>query len=236
MPEHMLCLQNGKFDTSDRLFYSMDHCFNCLLTNPADIKESIPEFYDPIAGSDFLINTRGLQLGTTQTSIHVNDVILPPWAKSPKDFLKKNRRALESEYCTKTLPRWIDLIFGAKSRGIRAKESMNLFHSSAYLCPTDLESLPTSQERIQAELQATEFGIVPDLLFCEEHPSKNDLELLDSFVEASIGRGHHCEDETTTTNIITTMNEEQDTSTQKEQWEILQTPKTPATREESLEA
>jgi factor associated with neutral sphingomyelinase activation len=33
MPEHMLCLQNGKFDTADRMFYSINHCFNSVLTN-----------------------------------------------------------------------------------------------------------------------------------------------------------------------------------------------------------
>ena len=89
------------------------------------------------------------------------------------------------------LPRWIDLIFGFKSRGKEAKDAMNLFHPSAYLGPNDLETLPTPQERIQAELQATEFGIVPDHLFCAEHPLKSDLETLDTFVECSIGRSDY---------------------------------------------
>merc|ERR1719162_2599335 len=113
MPEHMLCLQNGKFDTPDRLFYSVDNTYKSALTNHTDVKELIPEFYHP-QSSDFLINAMGLQLGTTQNNERVHDVKLPPWARSPRDFLKKNRKALESDICTDRLPHWIDLIFGFK--------------------------------------------------------------------------------------------------------------------------
>jgi len=178
MPEHMLCLQNGKFDAPDRMFYSIEHTYSSILENHTDVKELIPEFYDPSAGFDFLINARSLQLGTTQTGDRVHDVKLPLWAKSPRDYIKKNRAALESDICTKMLPKWIDLIFGEVSRGEKARDSSNLFHPTAYLGPSDLESMATEEERMQAELQATEFGIVPDLLFCLPHPSKmvNDQE------------------------------------------------------------
>lgn len=149
----------------------MYHCFNCVLSNHADVKELTPEFYNP-KDYDFLINARGLQLGATQTGNRVDDVMLPPWAKSPRDFLKKNRKALESEYCTKVLPKWIDLIFGSKSRGDAAKDANNLFHSCCYLGDIDLAAMKTEQERFQAELQATEFGLVPDQLFIAEHPEQ----------------------------------------------------------------
>ena len=69
MPEHMLCLQNGKFDAADRMFYSVSHCFSCALTNHADVKELTPEFYNPVSGSDFLINARSLQLGKSTSFI-----------------------------------------------------------------------------------------------------------------------------------------------------------------------
>ena len=146
------------------MFYSLARCYSCVLTNHADVKELIPEFYNPRLDFDFLINARGLQLGATQNGDRVNDVTLPPWAKSARDFLKKNSKALESEICTAMLPRWIDLIFGSKSRGEAAKDASNLFHRSAYSGPADLSSMATQQERFQAELQATEFGIVPDQL------------------------------------------------------------------------
>ena len=139
-----------------------------------DLKESIPQFYDTKSGIDLLLNLSGLQLGVTQTGTIINDVELPKWARSPKDFLKKNRKALESDYCSKQLPYWINLIFGSSSRGVKAEEAMNVFHPTSYLGPKDIEALDTEEKKAQAELQATEFGICPDMLFCEPHPSKHD--------------------------------------------------------------
>ncbi|KAL3785245.1 hypothetical protein HJC23_002700 [Cyclotella cryptica] len=172
MPEHMLCLQNGKFDVPDRLFHSIDSTFQSVLTNPADVKELIPEFYDPDC-FDFLINAMGLQLGNLQSGERVNDVLLPSWAKSAKHFLRLHRAALESDFCTQRLPKWIDLIFGVTSRGSRAKEARNLFHPISYLGPSDLNAIQSEEERNRVELQANEFGIVPDQLFGKEHPPKS---------------------------------------------------------------
>jgi len=195
MPEHMLCLQNGKFDAPDRMFHSIEHCFNCCMTNHADVKELIPEFFNAGNDFDFLINARGLQLGATQNGDRVDDVHLPPWAKSARDFVKKNRKGLESDHVTRMLPRWIDLIFGFKSRGEAAMEADNLFHQMAYLGPTELAGMQTEEERFQAELQATEFGIVPDLLFVGPHPLRHEKAESD-FISHDIGRASSKDDST----------------------------------------
>ena len=42
----MLRLQNGKFDAPDRLFNSVADAWQSVLSNPADLKELIPEFYE----------------------------------------------------------------------------------------------------------------------------------------------------------------------------------------------
>ncbi len=154
----LLCI--GKFDVPDRLFHSIDATYKSILNNPGDVKELIPEFFDPDC-FDFLINSMGLQLGTLQTGQRVNDVILPSWAKSAKSFLRTNRAALESDYCTKRLPKWIDLIFGVNSRGPGAKAAKNLFHPLSYMGPEEAEAIQSLAERAHAELQSTEFGIVP---------------------------------------------------------------------------
>jgi factor associated with neutral sphingomyelinase activation len=192
MPEHMLCLQNGKYDAPDRMFHSIAQCYRCALTNHADVKELIPEFFDP-TDFDFLLNARGLQLGATQNGDRVNDVALPPWARSAREFVKKNRKALESDICTRKLPQWIDLVFGCKSRGAAAKEACNLFHRCTYMGPSDLASMQAAGDRIQAEFQATEFGIVPDMLFVGPHPLKEDP-LQEDFVSLEIGRASSKED------------------------------------------
>ena len=69
------------------------------------VKELIPEFfYMP----EFLENANQFDLGImTHTGEHVNDVILPPWAKSPEDFIIQNREALESDYVSEHLHEWI---------------------------------------------------------------------------------------------------------------------------------
>ena len=157
------------------MFHDLDHTYASVLINHADVKELIPEFYDPEAGYDFLINARGLQLGSTQTGERVHDVKLPKWAKDPRDFLEKNRQALECDAVTKMLPRWIDLVFGQKSRGQGAKDALNLFHPTSYIQPSDFDAMKTDEEMMQAELQATEFGICPDLLFVRIHPLKSDI-------------------------------------------------------------
>ena len=173
MPEHMLCLQNGKFDVPDRLFHSVDATYKSILVNNADVKELIPEWFDPDC-FDVLINSMGLQLGNLQTGERVNDVLLPAWAKSAKHFLRQNRAALESDYCTENLTKWIDLIFGVTSRGQGAKEARNLFHPISYIGPENFEAIHSPDEKARAELQASEFGICPDQLFCRKHPGRKE--------------------------------------------------------------
>lgn len=158
-----------------------------------------------------------LSAGATQTGDRVDDVALPPWARSPRDFLRKNRKALESDICTNMLPRWIDLIFGVKSRGEAAMEASNLFHRMAYLGPKDLKEMDSDEERFQAELQAVEFGIVPDLLFGQPHvlredPADPDECVLSDFGRAVLGEGDG------------SVGADGESRTGEQAWELLESP------------
>ena len=78
--------------------------------------ELIPEFfYFP----DLLINSNHFYFGKKRSGMGplVGDVVLPPWASSPRDFVLKMRDALEGDVVSASLHLWIDLIFGFKQQG-----------------------------------------------------------------------------------------------------------------------
>ena len=122
------------------MFISLADTWESCLNNPADLKELIPEFFCGKSG-DFLVNTAELDLGRRQTGERLHDVELPPWAKSPKDFIKKHTKALESAYVSDHLNEWIDLIFGVYQRGEPALEHDNLFYHLTYEGAVDMESI-----------------------------------------------------------------------------------------------
>jgi len=59
---------------------SIEKTFSNCLTSMSDFKELIPEFY--MSNGEFLQNVHRINFGTRQDRQPVNDVELPPWAKS----------------------------------------------------------------------------------------------------------------------------------------------------------
>lgn len=91
------------------------------MDNPNDVKELIPEFF---CQPEFLINMNRLDLGILQGSKQpVDDVELPPWAKSPQDFIDQHRRALVSSQSGCGKPIWplskLFLFFMSTGIGLR---------------------------------------------------------------------------------------------------------------------
>lgn len=75
----------------------------------SDVKQLIPEFYYlPV----FLKNVGNIQFGQKMCGQEVSDVILPRWAQNPEEFTLTLRAALQSDWVSKNLHLWIDLIFG----------------------------------------------------------------------------------------------------------------------------
>ncbi|XP_053456436.1 neurobeachin-like protein 2 isoform X1 [Nycticebus coucang] len=167
-------LQSGRFDCSDRQFHSVAAAWQARLESPADVKELIPEFfYFP----DFLENQNGFDLGCLQlTNEKVGNVVLPPWASSPEDFIQQHRQALESEYVSAHLHEWIDLIFGYKQRGPAAEEALNVFYYCTYEGAVDLDHVTDERERKALEGIISNFGQTPCQLLKEPHPTRLSAE------------------------------------------------------------
>ncbi len=173
-PEYMLRLQSGHFDHADRLFHSMSSAFHSCLESNTDVKELIPEFYNVETRGDFLLNTKNLDLGVRQDGAEVDDLVLPPWADSPRDFVQKMRNALESKYVSDNLHHWVDLIFGFKQTGEEAVKADNLFYPLTYEGAVDIEKVKDATERASIRAQIREFGQTPRKIFDTPHPARDD--------------------------------------------------------------
>ncbi|CAL9705848.1 unnamed protein product [Knipowitschia caucasica] len=167
-------LQSGKFDCADRQFHSVAAAWQTRMESPVDVKELIPEFfYFP----EFLQNMNVFDLGKLQMSQEpVNDVLLPRWASSREDFIAKHRKALESEYVSSHLHKWIDLIFGYKQRGEEAVEALNVFYYCTYEGAVDLDAIANETERKALEGIISNFGQTPCQLLKEPHPPRISAE------------------------------------------------------------
>mmetsp|Transcript_3651 Transcript_3651/g.5568 ORF Transcript_3651/g.5568 Transcript_3651/m.5568 type:complete len:2959 (-) Transcript_3651:158-9034(-) len=164
-------LQSGRFDCPDRLFFDIAGCWNSCMTSTSDVKELVPELF---TCPEVLLNTNGFPLGHTQNGLCISNVRLPPWAKgSAHEFIRIQRLALESEYVSRNLNHWIDLIFGYKQRGPEAESSHNIFHYLSYEGAIDMEKITDEVERQAAESHIQNFGQTPSQLLTKEpHPCK----------------------------------------------------------------
>lgn len=162
-------LQGGQFDHADRLFNGIKDTWLSAAGkgNTSDVKELIPEFfYMP----EFLENRFNLDLGVKQSGEQVGDVVLPPWAKgSAREFIRKHREALESDYVSENLHHWIDLIFGYKQRGKAAEEAVNVFYHYTYEGSVDIDSVTDPAMKASILAQINHFGQTPKQLFLKSH-------------------------------------------------------------------
>lgn len=169
-----LLLQGGTFDHPDRLFYSVEKAWSSASSeNMTDVRELIPEFYYL---PEFLLNSNKFDFGLRQgDGGRVDTVTLPPWAKGdPKIFIAKHREALESEFVSKHLHHWIDLVFGHKQRGEAALEATNVFHHLSYHGAKDLESIDDPIERLATIGIIHNFGQTPHQVFQRAHPQRDE--------------------------------------------------------------
>ncbi|KAJ3272044.1 hypothetical protein HDV01_005996 [Terramyces sp. JEL0728] len=171
--QQYLILQGGHFDHPDRIFHSIPQSWlSASKLNTTDVRELIPEFfYLP----QFLENLNSFNFGVKQTGDRIDNVILPKWAKnSPRMFIKIHRKALESEYVSNNLHKWIDLIFGCKQQGEEAAKSLNVFHYLSYEGAVDIDKIEDPIEKQATISIIHNFGQTPRQLFKKPHPSRGN--------------------------------------------------------------
>ena len=186
-PQLMLRLQNGRFDSPDRLFCSVRGAWEGVLRWNTDVKELIPQFYTPGCTS-FLLNGSGTDFGCRTGGERVEDVELPPWATSADDFLEKMAAALEAPLVSARLHKWIDLVFGVKQRGAAAVQADNVFH---FLTDDEMAVKILERERDPAlrsayEAQMREFGRTPKQLFAKKHPKRKAPSKIARLIQACV--------------------------------------------------
>lgn len=165
-----LALQDGKFDHPDRLFSSVALSWKNCQRDTSDVKELVPEWYFL---PEMFYNSSSYRLGTRDDGAVVSDVELPPWAKTPEEFVRINRMALESEFVSCQLHQWIDLIIGYKQRGPEAVRATNVFYYLTYegSCELDTITDPVMKEAIENQIR--NFGQTPSQLLMEPHPPRS---------------------------------------------------------------
>ncbi|OHT15145.1 hypothetical protein TRFO_42682 [Tritrichomonas foetus] len=160
-------LQNNRFDDPNRLFKSVEETWGHVTSNNYDFRELIPEFF---TFPEFLLNNDNFDLGvTSETHEQVNHVNMPPWASSASHFIALHKLALESPYVSSNIDKWIDLIFGYLQNGSQSEAANNDFHPWSY--SSSINNLTSSIEHIQ--MHAANFGITPEQLFKEKHPTRD---------------------------------------------------------------
>uniref|UniRef100_A0A671KUS4 Lipopolysaccharide-responsive and beige-like anchor protein n=1 Tax=Sinocyclocheilus anshuiensis TaxID=1608454 RepID=A0A671KUS4_9TELE len=165
-----LNFQGGKFDHADRTFSSVSRAWRNCQRDTSDVKELIPEFYYL---PEMFVNSNNYNLGVMDDGMVVSDVELPPWAKSPEEFVRINRLALESEFVSCQLHQWIDLIFGYKQLGPEAIRALNVFYYLTYEGAVNLSSISDPMLREAVESQIRSFGQTPCQLLIEPHPPRS---------------------------------------------------------------
>ena len=118
-----------------------------------------------------LIIFTGFNLGKRQCGVHIDDVILPPWAANDAHlFVKVHRQALESDYVTAHLQGWIDLVFGWKQTGQAAVDACNTYHPLTYFGRLDVNKSPSEMIKLAVLTAINIYGQTPKQLFKTPHP------------------------------------------------------------------
>lgn len=168
-------LQGMHHDNPDRIFHSLEESYRNALHDHADVREITAEFFFL---PEMHVNLNKIKFGKRQDNQEVEDVQLPYWCShNPYRFVVLTREALESNYVSQNLNKWIDYIFGYKQLGVDAERSLNTYSNVTYEDKIDLHSINEANSGLAQsyKLQMYNYGQTPSHVLhfkLKEHPSK----------------------------------------------------------------
>jgi hypothetical protein len=158
-------LQNG-FDRAERLFYSIKSDWEVAhSTSRHGVHELIPELF---VLPELFVNTNGWKIPLKTNGNSIAECLLPDGTPNWPAFVWAHRRQLDD---APDLEKWLDLVFGASSRGQPALDALNVFYPSTYGLPCSM--FPEESEAFRA--MKRNYGQVPTQLFLEPHPPRNTV-------------------------------------------------------------
>ena len=98
-------------------------------------------------------------------------VQLPPWAKTPTEFIQIQRNALESKYVSEHLNDWMDMMFGIRQRDPDS-DLPNVFPDSLYEAAWKHSELLNESQKLTIENEKSILGQVPSQVFKNPHQKK----------------------------------------------------------------
>eukprot|EP00826_Nyctotherus_ovalis_P011290 TRINITY_DN12944_c0_g1_i2.p1 TRINITY_DN12944_c0_g1~~TRINITY_DN12944_c0_g1_i2.p1 ORF type:complete len:453 (+),score=79.31 TRINITY_DN12944_c0_g1_i2:70-1428(+) len=149
-----------------RMFNSVKDAYLSASQSLVDVREVVPELF---SFPEVFANPLKNQQKEDKKEQEIRELELPEWAEdSVYNFTMIQRQVLESAKVSEDLNEWIDLIFGDKQRGTKAKEACNVY---PMLMANPKKSIADYKgpNKEEFRLQAFSWGQIPQQLFVRPH-------------------------------------------------------------------
>ena len=165
-------LQGNKFDDPQRLFHNLHLTFTSATGQKSDVRELCPEFF---YFNQMFMNINNFNFGkaidiTTSNEdaqYTIGNVQLPKWAEDNISVFVQTQRTILEETSTKDIHEWVDLIFGSKQTGPKARKHKNLYIPYTYEGIVNLNKI-TDRKKLQMHLRLAEMGLTPIKVYYSE--------------------------------------------------------------------
>ena len=164
-------LQGNKFDDPQRLFHNLHLTFSSATGQKSDVRELCPEFF---YFNQMFININNFNFGkaidittTNENAQYVIDnVQLPKWTDNNAGVFIETQRTILEEICTRDIHEWVDLMFGSKQTGHKARKHQNIYIPYSYEGVIKLNEY--NDKTLQMHLRLAEMGLCPIKVYYNE--------------------------------------------------------------------